>query len=171
MRATCGMEMSISGGSALPAGPALVTTSFLPGGHPYCTRSTNVLSIFQSSAARQEGRPATRLQKACPGRAPHPGRALAGRAPRAVHPGPCTPGCAPGPPTGPWIAPYLLFFAAERPVASVSRPLTSRMAARVVAQVAARLRSMNGRIWVHEEALCRYPERAGYRTVQGQELS
>src|SRR5580698_5934112 len=134
MRATCGMEMSISGGSALPAGPALVTTSFLPGGHPYCTRSTNVLSIFQSSAARQEGRPATRLQKACLGRAAHPGRAprprTPGRAPRAVHP---------GPPTGPWIAPYLLFFAAERPVASVSRRLTSRVAARVVAQVAARL--------------------------------
>jgi len=56
-------------------------------------------------------------------------------------------------------------------VASVSRRLTSRVAARVVAQVAARLRGPNGRIWVHEEALCRYPERAGYRTVQGQELS
>jgi hypothetical protein len=63
MRATCGTEMSISGGSALPAGPVLVTTSSLPDGYPYGTRSTNVLSIFQCSAARQESRPAMRLPK------------------------------------------------------------------------------------------------------------
>jgi len=83
-----------------------------------------------------------------------------------VHPGPCTRAADR---TLDRAVPS--FFAAERPVASVSRRLTSRVAARVVAQVAARLRGPNGRIWVHEEALCRYPERAGYRTVQGQELS
>src|SRR5580658_367054 len=99
------MEMSISGGSTLPAGPVLVTTPSLPDGHPYCTRSTNVLSIFQPSAPRQ-GSPADHeITEACSG----VGRRVPGRVARAPGGGRPGSGGAPGSPTGSRMAAYLLF--------------------------------------------------------------
>jgi hypothetical protein len=143
------MEMSISGGSALPAGPALVTTSF-PSRRPSVRyeidKRSQYLSVLSGSAREPAGHEIT---ESLPG---------SGSAPRA--------------------APLAADRTSDRAVPSFfccrttsGRRHPSPHLPGGRRSVAARLRNMNGQIWVHEEVFFLYPERAGFQTVQGQELS